>query len=113
MREDTFRHGRERLERVRARSASGSGRGGAVQPPNLRYLTGFHSNAYSRPLALVVPAAGEPTLLVPRLEETQARDMTRSPTSGATSSGTRDRRRVGGSTREWRTLLTGVLTSAG
>ena len=44
-----------------------------ASPANLRYLTGFHSNAYSRPLTLVVPAAGAPSLLVPRLEELQAR----------------------------------------
>ena len=51
-----------------------------VHPPNLRYLVGFHSNAYSRPLTLVVPVVpveGGPTLLVPRLEELQAREMTR------------------------------------
>ena len=48
-----------------------------VHPPNLRYLVGFHSNAYSRPLTLIVPADGDPTLLVPRLEELQAREMTR------------------------------------
>ena len=47
-----------------------------VNPLSLRYLTGFHSNAYSRPLALVVAAAGEPTLVVPRLEELQARLLT-------------------------------------
>ena len=69
-----------RLDRLRARVREADLAAAVlVQPPNLRYLTGFHSNAYSRPLALVVPAEGEPTLIVPRLEETQARDMTRVP----------------------------------
>jgi Xaa-Pro dipeptidase len=47
-----------------------------VNPLSLRYLTGFHSNAYSRPLALIEPATGEPILVVPRLEELQARMLT-------------------------------------
>ena len=66
-----------RLDRLRARiREAGLAAAVLVQPPNLRYLTGFHSNAYSRPLALVVPADGGPTLIVPRLEEAQAREMT-------------------------------------
>lgn len=47
-----------------------------LNPVNLRYLTGYHSNAYSRPLTLILPVDGEPTLLVPRLEAEQARQLT-------------------------------------
>ena len=67
-----------RLDRLRARIREADVAAAVlVHPPNLRYLVGFHSNAYSRPLTLVVPADGDPTLLVPRLEELQAREMTR------------------------------------
>ena len=99
-----------RLDRLRARVREADLAAAVlVQPPNLRYLTGFHSNAYSRPLALVVPAEGEPTLIVPRLEETQARDMTRVPDlrsyvewdEGSATGGRLD--------AEWRTLLADVL----
>lgn len=44
-------------------------------PVNLRYLTGYHSNAYSRPLALLVTRT-DACLLVPRLEAQQARALT-------------------------------------
>ena len=47
-----------------------------LNPINIRYLTGYHSNAYSRPLTLVVPVYGEPIFLVPRLEAQQARTLT-------------------------------------
>lgn len=60
--------------RQRAREADLSGLV-LFSPVNLRYLSGFHSNAYSRPLALVIPTEGDPVLLVPRLEEHQARDL--------------------------------------
>ena len=103
-----------RLERVRAR-VRGADLAGAVlvQPANLRYLTGFHSNAYSRPLALVVPAAGEPTLIVPRLEETQARDMT--PVADLRSYVEWDEGSAAGGRldAEWRALLAGVLEERG
>src|SRR5262245_5148698 len=67
----------ERLARLRARIREADVAAAVlVHPPNLRYLVGFHSNAYSRPLSLIVPADGDPTLLVPRLEELQAREMT-------------------------------------
>jgi ABC-type Fe3+ transport system permease subunit len=46
-----------------------------ANPVNLRYLTGFHSNAYSRPLSLIAPRGGPPALIVPRLEELQARQI--------------------------------------
>src|SRR5262249_36886851 len=67
----------ERLARLRARIREADVAAAIfVHPPNLRYLAGFHSNAYSRPLSLILPADGDPTLLVPRLEELQAREMT-------------------------------------
>ncbi len=67
----------QRLDRLRARIREADLAAAVlVHPPNLRYLVGFHSNAYSRPLTLVVPVEGDPTLLVPRLEELQAREMT-------------------------------------
>jgi Xaa-Pro dipeptidase len=69
--------GLEAIDRLRAR-ADNQGCAGAVMfsPVNLRYLTGYHSNAYSRPLALVVTVEGAPVLLVPRLEAVQARALT-------------------------------------
>ena len=64
------------MEALRRRARAAELAGLVVfSPVNLRYLSGFHSNAYSRPLALVVPADGDPTLLVPRLEEHQAHDL--------------------------------------
>jgi Xaa-Pro dipeptidase len=67
-----------RTEQLRAHTLAEDCAGAIVlNPVNLRYLTGYHSNAYSRPLALIVPVDGEPTLLVPRLEAEQARALTR------------------------------------
>jgi Xaa-Pro dipeptidase len=65
------------LEAVQARAAAeGCAACLVLNPVNLRYLIGYHSNAYSRPLGLVVPVAGPPVLLVPRLEAAQARALT-------------------------------------
>ena len=62
------------LESLRARTVDHDSAACLVlNPINLRYLTGYHSNAYSRPLCLVVPVFGDPVLLVPRLEAAQAR----------------------------------------
>src|SRR6185295_8757424 len=103
-----------RLDRLRARIRDADVAAAVlVHPPNLRYLVGFHSNAYSRPLALVVPADGAPTLLVPRLEELQAREMTgvtdvRSYVEwddGSAAGGRLD--------AEWVALLAGVLSERG
>jgi Xaa-Pro dipeptidase len=103
-----------RLDRLRARMRDADVAAAVlVHPPNLRYLVGFHSNAYSRPLALVVPAAGDPTLLVPRLEALQAREMTGVPDvrsyveweEGSAAGGRVD--------AEWQALLAGVLAERG
>jgi Xaa-Pro dipeptidase len=101
----------QRLDRLRARIREADLAAVVlVHPPNLRYLVGFHSNAYSRPLTLVVPAEGDPTLLVPRLEELQAREMTRVTDvrsyvewdEGSAAGGRLD--------AEWHALLAGVLS---
>ncbi len=42
--------------------------------PDLRYLVGYHALALERLTLLVVPARGEPTLVVPELEAPRARD---------------------------------------
>jgi len=103
-----------RLDRLRARIRDADVAAAVlVHPPNLRYLVGFHSNAYSRPLALVVPADGAPTLLVPRLEELQAREMTgvtdvRSYVEWDEGSAAGGRLEA-----EWLALLTGVLSERG
>jgi len=104
----------ERLDRLRARIREADVAAAVlVHPPNLRYLVGFHSNAYSRPLTLIVPADGDPTLLVPRLEELQAREMTRVPDvrsyvewdEGSAAGGRLD--------AEWRALLVDALEEHG
>jgi len=67
----------ESIERLRALTAEQDCAGVLIlNPVNLRYLTGYHSNAYSRPLALVLPAEGGMVMLVPRLEAAQARALT-------------------------------------
>src|SRR5437868_969245 len=67
----------DRLQRLRERTrAETCAACLVVNPVNIRYLTGYHSNAYSRPLGLVVPVDSDPTLLVPRLESAQARVLT-------------------------------------
>ena len=97
---------------VRAREA-GCAAALIVNPVNLRYLTGYHSNAYSRPLGLLVPAEGEPVLLVPRLEVEQARQLTaiadvRDYVEWADGS------RAGGApAAEWMALLHAVLHEKG
>lgn len=65
------------LDWLRARTSE-QGCAGLVilNPVNLRYLTGYHSNAYSRPLALVLGVDAGMVLLVPRLEAAQARVLT-------------------------------------
>lgn len=65
------------LESLRARAAAEDCAATVVlNPVSLRYLTGYHSNAYSRPLSLIVPVSGAPVFVVPRLEAAQARILT-------------------------------------
>jgi Creatinase/Prolidase N-terminal domain len=76
-RSDRFMPGLEAVELLRARTADQGCAGLVVlNPVNLRYLTGYHSNAYSRPLALVLGVDGGMVMLVPRLEAAQARAIT-------------------------------------
>jgi Xaa-Pro aminopeptidase len=108
----TMHEGALQRLRIRAREA---GLDGLLLfgPANLQYLAGFHSNAYSRPLTLLVPLASDPVLLVPRLEELQARRLT----------GLRDVRSyvewdagsvAGGAVEEeWRALLLDALADRG
>jgi Xaa-Pro aminopeptidase len=59
----------ERLARVQ-KAASGYGLDAVLLTPgpDLRYATGYDANQLERLTCLVVPAAGEPFLVVPRLE---------------------------------------------
>ena len=104
----------QRLERLRARIREADLAAVVlVHPPNLRYLVGFHSNAYSRPLALVVPVDGAPTLLVPRLEELQAREMTGVPDIRSYVEWDEGTEAGGRLDAEWRALLLGALVERG
>jgi Xaa-Pro dipeptidase len=65
------------LERLRERTAAEKCAAYLVlNPISLRYLTAYHSNAYSRPLGLLLPVEGDPALLMPRLEAAQAHLLT-------------------------------------
>ena len=59
-------------QRLRAAAAAGAdaGLGRLVIPPgyDLRYLVGSRAQTFERLTALVLPATGEPTVVVPRLE---------------------------------------------
>ena len=58
-----------RLERATAATAAHELDALLITPgPNLSYLTGYHALPLERLTCLVVPAEGEPTLVVPRLE---------------------------------------------
>lgn len=64
---------RERLETARRAARSAGMRALLVTPgPDLRYLTGYHALAMERLTCLVLPAVGEPTLVVPTLERPSA-----------------------------------------
>jgi Xaa-Pro aminopeptidase len=59
----------ERLARVQdATAAAGIGVLLLTPGPDLRYVTGYEARAMERLTCLVVPAAGDPFLVVPRLE---------------------------------------------
>ena len=53
-----------------ARAAANSGLGGLIVTPgyDLRYLVGSRAQTFERLTALVLPAGGEPTIVLPRLE---------------------------------------------
>lgn len=68
---------RRHVEAVRGwLRAEGAGALIVFDPTNIRYLTGFASIAYSRPLAALIPAAGPARLVVPQIERSQAHVMT-------------------------------------
>src|SRR5215475_8228256 len=56
--------------RAAAAAAADAGLGGLVITPgyDLRYLVGSRAQTFERLTALVLPAGGEPTIVVPRLE---------------------------------------------
>ena len=102
------------LERLRSRAREHGLDGLLVfTPANLQYLTGFHSNAYSRPLTLLLPAAGDPVLLVPRLEEAQARQLTRVADVRSYVEWEAGSRAGGALEAEWRALLIEALEDRG
>jgi Xaa-Pro aminopeptidase len=82
-------------------------------PVNLQYLTGFRSNAYSRPLALLLPVEGDPVLIVPRLEELQARGLTHVADVRSYVEWDSGSAAGGGIEDEWRALLADVLAGRG
>ncbi|HZN20401.1 MAG TPA: Xaa-Pro peptidase family protein [Micromonosporaceae bacterium] len=63
----------ERLDAAQ-RATAAAGLDALLIPPSadLRYLTGYHAHALERLTLLVLPAQGEPTLVVPRLERPAA-----------------------------------------
>ncbi|MFC6016564.1 M24 family metallopeptidase [Plantactinospora solaniradicis] len=63
----------QRLEAAQ-RATAEAGLDALLIPPgsDLRYLTGYHAHALERLTCLVLPAEGEPTLLVPTLERPAA-----------------------------------------
>lgn len=81
-------------------------------PANVRYLTGFASIAYSRPIACVVPASGRVHLIVPRIELAQARDMTQTAIHSYTEWSV-DGERAPGFDEAFLSQLTKVLRIAG
>jgi Xaa-Pro dipeptidase len=104
----------EAIDQLQQRARSQDAAGLLILSPiNVRYLTGFYSSAYSRPLGLLVPAEGTPVLLIPHLEAEQARQMTegievRDYVEWASGS------RAGGALlAEWQALLLEVLGERG
>ncbi|HEY6744174.1 MAG TPA: Xaa-Pro peptidase family protein [Mycobacteriales bacterium] len=63
----------DRLLRARAATAAAGVDALLVTPgPDLRYLTGYRARASERLTCLVLPAAGDPVLVLPRMERTGA-----------------------------------------
>lgn len=65
-------YGRRRAALASALASSGTAAAIVGPGPDLRYLTGYAPPELERPTLLVVPAAGPPLLVVPRLEEARA-----------------------------------------
>src|SRR5690606_2781544 len=64
---------RARLDRARSGAASSGLDALLISPgPDLRYLTGYDAKPLERLTCLIVPASGEPTLVVPALEKPAA-----------------------------------------
>jgi Xaa-Pro aminopeptidase len=64
---------RDRLNRAQKATREAGVDAGLVSPgPDLRYLTGYDAKPLERLTCLVVPADGDPSLLVPRLERPAA-----------------------------------------
>jgi Xaa-Pro aminopeptidase len=60
---------KERLDQVQAAVGAGGMDAVLLTPgPDLRYVTGYDAHQLERLTCLVLPAAGEPALIVPRLE---------------------------------------------
>src|SRR5690349_19138667 len=59
-----------------AKAAAGAGLAGLVITPgyDLRYLVGSRAQTFERLTALVIPASGDPTVIVPRLELASLRE---------------------------------------
>jgi Xaa-Pro aminopeptidase len=63
----------DRLTRARVATAAAGLDALLIGPgPDLRYLTGYRARASERLTCLVLPAAGDPVLVLPRLERTAA-----------------------------------------
>jgi Xaa-Pro aminopeptidase len=98
------------IEQLRARTAdAGCAALLIANPVNLRYLTGYHSNAYSRPLSLVLSVSGEPVLVAPRLEAEQARALTGIEDVRAYVEWAEGSRAGGALDDEWAAVLSEVL----
>jgi Xaa-Pro aminopeptidase len=70
----------ERLAQARTATAAAGLDALLIAPgADLRYLTGYDAHQLERLTLLVVPAAGEPTLIVPRLERPAVPDWLASP----------------------------------
>lgn len=102
-----------RLEQVRRRIHDRDLSGLVIlDPANVRYLTGFASIAYSRPIACVIPASGRIHLIVPRIELAQAREMTQAAVHSYAEWSV-DGERAAGFDEAFLSVLTDVLRKTG
>ncbi len=64
-----------RIQRLQEQLAAHGLSGMAFMPgPNMIYLSDIHAHMSERPVLLLVPAAGEPAVIIPTLEAMKARD---------------------------------------